>query len=240
GRTIALAIDGPVLADLQPTEEVLTRERQQAISAHRRDWVGAMRGTLDHWVSAERAEGHTARWIEVRGDGALAVAEHGRGAHLLLLEQLPNDKTARARIHAALVRSKRPVLLVPTGTDALLGRIVAVAWQNGAQARSAIRTARPLLLKAERVVVLRVGDTADDAGLADAFDGQPFEVATAPAAPNDDVGAQLVAMAHEAGADLLVMGSSSHGRLHEMLFDDATEGVLRTADLPVLMQHQDA
>ncbi|MGI4798285.1 MAG: universal stress protein, partial [Janthinobacterium lividum] len=131
-------------------------------------------------------------------------------------------------------------LLVPTGADASFGRVVAVAWQNDAHARSAIRTARPLLSKAERVVVLRVGDTADDASLADAFDGQPFEVASAPAASDDDVGAQLVAMAHEAGADLLVMGSSSHGSLRETLFDDVTEGVLRTADLPVFMQHQDA
>lgn len=238
GRTTALVIDGPVLADLQPTEEVLTRERQQAISDQRRNWAVAMRGTLDRWVLKERAEGHEARWIEVRGDGALAVAEHGRGAHLLLLEQKRGDKTARARIHAALVRSGRPVLLVPAGTAPPLGHIVAVAWHD-ARARGAIRTARPLLSKAERVVVLRIGDAAEDAGLAEAFEGRPFEVVTAPI-PHDDVGAQLVSMAHEAGADLLVMGSYSHGSLHEKLFDGATEGVLRSADLPVLMQHQDA
>lgn len=240
GRTTALAIDGPALADLQPTEEVMTRERQQAISDQRRDWVGAMRETLDRWVSKERADGHTARWIEVRGDGALAVAEHGRGAHLLLLEQKPGDETARARIHAALVRSRRPVLLVPTGMTAPFGRIVAVAWQNDAHAGAAIRTAAPLLSKAERVVVLRIGDAAEDAGLKEAFAGRPFEVATAPTPHDDDVGAKLVAMAHEAGADLLVMGSYSHGSLREKLFDGATEGVLRSADLPVLMQHQDA
>ncbi len=238
GRTTALAIDGPVLADLQPTEEVLTQERQQAMLDRRGDWVGAMRGTLDRWVSKERAEGHKARWIEIRGDGALAVAEHGRGAHLLLLEQKPGDETARARIHAALVRSGRPVLMVPTSTVAPLGRIMAVAWQDDAHARGAIKAAWPLLSKAERVVVLHVGDAAEDAGLAEAFEGRPFEIATAPTPHDDDVGAQLVAMAHEAGADLLVMGSYSHGSLREKLFDGVTEGVLRCADLPVLMQHQ--
>ena len=239
GRTIALAIDGPVLADLQSTEEVLTRERQDAISDRRGDWVGAMRDTLDRWVSKQRAEGHDARWIEVRGDGAPAVAEHGRDAHLLLLEQDPGDGTARARIHAALVRSGRPVLLVPTGTAAPLGRVVAVAWRNDAHVLRAVRTAAPLLSRAERVVVLRIGDAAEDAGLAEAFEGQPFEVATAPLRRDGDVGAQLVAMAHQAGADLLVMGSYSHGSLREKLFDGATEGVLRCADLPVLMQHRD-
>ncbi|WP_276611230.1 universal stress protein [Lichenicoccus roseus] len=68
----------------------------------------------------------------------------------------------------------------------------------------------------------------------------PFEVVTAPSQPDSEVGAKLVEMAHEAGADLLVMGSYSHGSLREQLFDGATEGVLRSADLPVLMQHQDA
>ncbi len=240
GRTVALAIDGPALADLQSTEEVMTRERRRAIADQRRDWVGAMRGTLDRWVSKQRAEGHEARWIEVRGDGALAVAEHGREAHLLLLEQKPDDETARARIHAALVRSGRPVLLVPPGTEMPLGRVVAVAWRDDAQVRQAIRTAAPLLSKAERVVVLRIGDAAEDAGLAAAFQGQRHEVAAAPTRPDGDVGAQLVAMAHEAGADLLVMGSYSRGRLREKLFDGATEGVLRCADLAVLMRHQEA
>ena len=240
GRTIALAIDGPVLADLQPTEEVQTKESQQAVSEQRRNWVGAMREALDHWVSKERADGHAARWIEVHGDGALAVAEHGRGAHLLLLEQKPGDETARARTHAALVHSGRPVLLLPADTAAPIGRCVAIAWENGAQDRKVVRTAAPLLSKAERVVVLQVGEAAEDAGLKDALAGRLFEVATAPAPHDNDVGPKLVAMAHEAGADLLVMGSYSHGSLREKLFDGATEGVLRSADLPVLMQHQDA
>ena len=239
GRTIALAIDDPVLSDPQSTEEVLTRERQHAVSDRRRDWVAAMRGTLDRWVASQRVEGHEARWIEVRGGGALALVEHGRGAHLLLLEHRPTDQAARSRVHAALVRSGRPVLLVPARTAAAIGRIIAVAWQDDALVRRVIRTAAPLLSRAERVVVLRIGDAAEDGGLAAAFAGRPFEMATAPTRQDGDVGAQLVAMAHEAGADLLVMGSYSRGSLREKFFDGATEGVLRSADLPVLMRHRD-
>ena len=47
-------------------------------------------------------------------------------------------------------------------------------------------------------------------------------------------------MAHQAGADLLVMSSTSHGRLRKRLLDDVTESVIACADLPVFMQHQDA
>ena len=240
GRTTALAIDGPVLSDLQPTEELLTWERRREMSAHRADWVAAMRPQLDGWASEERVKGHQARWIEVRGDGVRSIVEHGRGAHLLLLEQRPGDRTARARIHAALTAPGRPVLLVPSGTAGDFGRIVAVAWQDDRKDHRVLRTAAPLLSGAEQVVVLHVGIVADgNTGLSAAFDGLKARLVNAPAR-DEDIGAQLVAMAHEAGADLFVMGCYSHGRLSEKLFDDVTESVLRNADFPVLLQHQEA
>ncbi len=239
-RTTVLAVDGPVLAALQPAEEVMITERQDALSGRQGKWAAAMRGRLDRWVATERAKGHGARWIETSGDGALAVAEHGRGAHLLLLEQEAGDNTARARIHAALVRSGRPVLLLPSGWSDPFGQVVAIAWRNDAHVRKAIRAAAPILSAAGRLVVLRIGDPPKDAGLAEALRGRPFEVLTAPARSDGDTGAQLVAMAHEASADLLVMGSDSHGSLRERLFDGTTESVLRRADLPVFMQHRNA
>ena len=240
GRMTALAIDGPVLSDLRPTEEVLTRQRAAEIAARRSDWVDAVRPTLERWTSEERARGHQARWIEVRGDGARSVVEHGRGAHLLLLEQKPDDPTARARVHAALTRAGRPVMLVPPGATGDFGRVIAVAWQDDRQDLRVLRTAAPLLSGAERVVVLHVGALPDGGGsLPAAFDGLNAERVTAPARGRD-VGAQLLSMAHEAGADLLVMGCYSRGRMRERLFDGVTESILRHADLPVLMQHREA
>ena len=239
GRTTVLAIDGPVLAALQPTEEVMTAARRTAISDRRSDWVGAMRETLDRWVAREKAEGHQARWIEVRGDGVMAVAEHGRDSQLLILEQNQGDRQARARIHAALAHASRPVLLVPPATRGAFGQVIAVAWQDDANAARAVRTALPLLAKAQRVVVLRVDDQERHAPLPALFDRMPVIWLTAPP-DGQDIGAQLVAMAHQAGADLLVMGSYSRGRLRERLLDGVTESVVACADLPVLMQHQDA
>lgn len=239
GRITALAIDGPILAELQPTEEVLTRERTAEIAARRTEWVEGMRSTLDRWVGQERSTGHSARWIEVRGDGASAIAEHGRGAHLLLLEQTIGDATARARLRAALIRARRPVLLVPSGHAGEFGRIIAVAWRDDPHVHQAIRTATPLMSKAKRVLVLHVGSEAEGLPSDPVFDGLPIERITA-AAVGDDTGSQLLSMAREAGADLLVMGSYSHGSLREELFGGVTETMLRHADLPVLMQHRSA
>jgi protein CrcB len=238
GRIIALAIDGPVLAELQPTEEVLTRERRTEIAARRMKWVVGMRSTLDRWVEQERGTGHSARWIEVRGDGASAIAEHGPGAHLLLLEQAIGDNTVRARLHAALIRARRPVLLVPSEHAGEFGRIIAVAWRDDPHVRQALRTAAPLLSKAEQVLILRIGSEPDDAPLHPVFDGLPIERITA-AAVGDDTGAQLVSMAHAAGADLLVIGSYGLGSRRKIIFDNVTESILRQADTLVFMQHRD-
>ena len=235
GRITVLVIDGPALAEFQPTEEVLTTERRQAVATWRTGWAGGMRAALDRWVAGEKKAGHPARWMEIRGDGAMAVLEHGRGTHLLLLEQKPGDAMARARIHAALVRARRPVLLVPSGHVGRFGRVVAVAWQPDGEAEGAVRTALPLLSRAERVVVVQVGTPGPD--LPALFDGLPVRQAIA-APSGGELGVQLLAMAHEADADMLVMGSSGNGgRLRERLFDGTTESLLRVADLPVLMQH---
>ncbi len=239
-RTTVLAIDGPVLAGLLPTEEVLTKERREEVSKRRQDWVAACRPALDRWVVEQQAKGHRARWIEVRGDGTAAILEHGRGAHLLLLEHRPEDRASLDRVRAALVHASRPVLLVPPGARKDIGHVVAVAWRDDPQAREAVRLAMPILSRAQRVVVLQVGAPATESvALPDVFATLPTDSRTVPGM-SGDVGAQLLGMAREAGADLLVMGSYDQGRVREALFDGVTESILRTADIPVFMQPKES
>jgi nucleotide-binding universal stress UspA family protein len=51
------------------------------------------------------------------------------------------------------------------------------------------------------------------------------------------IGVALLEEAHAAGADLLVMGAFTRGRVAEFVLGGATREVLAAADLPVLMQH---
>ena len=236
GRKVtALAIGEPALAPLLPTEEVMTRERQSRIASRRDDWVRAMRQALDGWTRDERNQGLAARWVEVRGDAARALTEHGRNAHLLLLEQQPGDAGAAARVHAALVGAGRPVLLVPAGGADFTGTI-AIAWRDDKHVRRALQTAAPLLAKARRVVVLRV-DGPSGQGVPDALRHLPVELVPV-ASAGETVGASLLSAARDADAGLLVMGGYGRGRLRERRLDDVTTTVLETADLPVLVQHQ--
>ena len=237
GRITVLLIDGPALAEFQPTEEVLTQQRRREAAAWRTGWAGAMWSALDRSVAAGQRAGHPVRRIEIRGDGLVAVSEHGRGARLLLLELMPGDAAARLRIHAALARDHRPVLLVPSGHSGRFGRVIAVARLPGGGDGAALRTAMPLLSAAERVVVLQVGEA--EPPLPAPFDRLPIQSLTA-ATADGDAGAWLLAMAHRAGADLLVLGSRSQGRPREWRFDGTTDTLLRIADLPVLMQREES
>ena len=223
GRTTVLVIDGPALAAFQPTEEVMTAER-------RADRAVGLRAGLGRWRAGQN--GHPARAIAIRGDAVAAVLEHARRAHLLLLERRPDDVAAPARLHAALIRAGRPVLLLPSSHDGRFGRVIAVAWPPGA---GAVRMATPLLSAAERVVVLQVGEAQ---ALPASFGRWPTQSVVA-AANGADTGAQLLAMAHKAGADLLVVGCESRGRRREGRFDAVTDSLLRIADLPMLMRRRD-
>ena len=237
GRKVTLlAIAAPALAPLLPTEEVMTRERSSEIASHRASWARSMRESLDRWSRDQRDQGYQARWIEIGGDEARALTEHGRDANLLLLEQQPGDPGMRSRAHAALLGAARPVLLVPEGAGIDFTGTIAVAWQDNRHVRLAVRTAAPLLAAAARVIVIRI-DAAPGAGIPSELRDLRATLVT-PSHGEGKVGERLLACAREAGADLLVMGSYGRGAFRERLLDGVTETVLAAADLPVLMQHQ--
>ncbi len=237
GRVTALAIDAPRLAQLQPTEEVVTRERRAQLATQRAEWSRTMRAKLESWVRDERGKGIEARWVEVRGDAATALIEHGRSSHLLLLEHAPDEPAAQALLHAALYRSGRPVLLLPPSPAPRIGRIVAIAWRDDPHVRLAVRSVAGLLARAERVVVLRIDASGEERSIPPKLRGRPAELVTG-SSEHGNVGTKLLSCARDAGADLLVMGSHGHGRLQEQLFDGVTETVLAQASLPVLLQHR--
>ncbi|MDB5609567.1 MAG: universal stress protein UspA [Bradyrhizobium sp.] len=54
---------------------------------------------------------------------------------------------------------------------------------------------------------------------------------------DDDIADVLIAECHEFGANLLVMGSYGHSRLHELLPGSTTGRILRRSPPPLLVAH---
>ncbi|WP_419731285.1 universal stress protein [Lichenicola sp.] len=158
------------------------------------------------------------------------------------MERLDDPLNAR-RIHDALLLSRRPVLLMPPEGGLPFGRTIAIGWKDGEPAHHAVASAAPLLERASQLVLIRIGHRPGDdrdalpAMLARVADTVPIREISERLSDDEAVGKQLLRLAHEAGADLLVMGGTARGSMAEMLLGGATGTVLDIADIPVLMQH---
>ena len=242
GRITALAIKAGPDASWLPTEEVLTRERRQAIRQTRNLWLPPLRQSFADWQRGQSATCIKARLVEVAGRDRAVLREHGNWAQLLLMERLDDPLDAR-RVHDALLLSRRPILLMPPAGGLPFGRTIAIAWQDDEPARHAVTSAAPLLSQARQLVLIRVGQPAADepvplpAALAQRANAVAIREIDVPPSDAEPIGVQLLRLADEAGADLLVMGGTARGSMAEMLLGGATGTILDTARIPVLMQH---
>lgn len=247
GRVNALALTPEPAVALLPTEEVMTAERRAEDAARQQHPAARLRAAFDRWAGQAAAQGLGVEWTEVEGNPAAAVAEHGRGADLIVSRRpgRQGDALAREALHAALFEVGRPVLLVPPGAEHPSARepVIAIAWRNDPHAARAVRSAVLLLRKTRRIVVLcgteRHGAPPPLPQVLQAHRAR-MELVRVVAQDGAPMGAALLAEARRRGAGLLVMGAFAHAPLRERLLGGVTRQILAEADLPVLMQHATA
>lgn len=177
------------------------------------------------------------------------AAWHARHADLTLLAGSATDAGSRFGLafRALLLRSGRPLLLVPPGcTPVVPARRAVFAWRPTPEAARAVHDALPLLAPGAEVDLLVVDpevsslrhgeEPGADIATHLARHGLRVRVVQAPAAGRS-TGDALLAHATQSGADLLVMGGYGHARWRELLLGGATRAVLAHAGLPVLFSH---
>jgi nucleotide-binding universal stress UspA family protein len=188
-----------------------------------------------------------ASWRQMESDPIQTVSAEARYDDLVVLgrgaevDELPVDAVANI-----LVKSGRPVLLAPNAALKSIGKTVAIAWKETAEAARAVTAAMPLLERAERVLVLTADEHGDDPTaklraaerLAQSLSahGVKAEAKRVPA-DSEHPSRALARAAAEEGADLLVMGAYTHSRTRELVFGGFTRELLMICDLPLLMLH---
>lgn len=183
-----------------------------------------------------------ALWAERVGSPSILMGIVGPVSDLIVVSR-PKTKggVADMFMHAALLESSRPVLIVPPTGRRKLGRRVAIGWNQSPGAASAVAAAMPILTAADQVTIISAG--AED---------RPGPKSTQLAAylkhwgvkaervqtRGDDVEAELIGAFREANADLLIAGAYSRMRWREKIFGGTTEFLLRKAKIPVLILHE--
>ncbi|MBP1179894.1 universal stress protein [Methylobacterium sp. PvR107] len=140
----------------------------------------------------------------------------------------------------AVMRLGRPVLVVPPAVDHLDAKRVVVGWKNTCEARRAVWDAMPFLKRASEVLVVSVDDGAASDGQDTLRLLQAHSVAAICVRRNTlgaSVADALIEAAAEHGADLIVTGAYSHGRLREWVFGGVTRDLLAGAPICCLMSH---
>jgi nucleotide-binding universal stress UspA family protein len=154
------------------------------------------------------------------------------------------DTSGRVSASALVMRVGRPVLIVPSGVNALKLERVIVGWKDTREAQRAVFDALPLLKKATYVGVVEIADEeecgAARARLDDVVDWlkqHRIEANALTFHPNGDDAAKLAGIAQEQAADIIVAGAYGHSRMQEWVFGGVTRDLLLAAKCFALVSH---
>lgn len=154
---------------------------------------------------------------------------------------------ARAVVEQVVLESARPTLVVPhAGSFDTIGRRVLVGWDGSREASRALAEALPLLQRAEHVEVAHWRPHVEDEDLRDddALDALRrwlalHAVEAVPRLQRSAIGVAeaMLSRACDLGADLIVVGAYGRRRWLEHILGGATDGLLASMTVPVLMAH---
>ncbi len=146
---------------------------------------------------------------------------------------------------AAMLRMGRPTLSVPEHVTMLAADRIIVGWKDTREARLAVRDALPFIIKASQVTIVelckadqqdaarrRVRDVAKYLQRHGAKCQSEVRVHM-----HESDAHQLVRLAKDEGADLIVTGGYGHSRLGEWLFGGVTHDLLDDAPICLMMSH---
>lgn len=174
---------------------------------------------------------------------AATAALHARYHDLVLVGLEADNPTSRVTAESAVFGSGRPVVLLPEAVDAGAFDHVAIAWDGSRVAARAVADARPFIARAKKVSVLTVADekklvVEDGERLAAALGRGGVEAeAVVLQGKGEAVAKTLQDGAKARGCGLLVMGGYGHSRIRDFVIGGATEGVLKSLSMPVMLSH---
>jgi nucleotide-binding universal stress UspA family protein len=189
-------------------------------------------------------------WLELHGEPVIrSLARRALAADLLVLGQRdPKDASGfdvpGDLAEAAIIDGGRPSLVVPfAGAATPAPQTVLVAWKSTPECARALSASLPFLRAAGKVHLVCANDNVDETHSAP-VELVPYlglhgvdRVHEHRRLDDGNPGKQILSLASEVGADLIVMGCYGHSRARELVLGGASRTVLDSAQVPVLMSH---
>ncbi len=189
--------------------------------------------------------GVKARWLALAGDMIPRLCEAARYTDLVVLgpyeRQNPGERHPLSLAEGVVLKSGRPVLVVPAKVQTAQLHRALIAWDGGREAVRAVHDALPLLQRANatvEIVTLDDGEGPALAPLAEHLKRHHLKVENRVHAPvGGEMGAALAERVRSGHFDLLVMGGYGQPVWLEFLFGSTTASALEQSHAPVLVSH---
>jgi nucleotide-binding universal stress UspA family protein len=204
-------------------------------------------GRRDWWRELCRGHGVDGSWEVVRDYYQNAIARQASLSDLMIGRLSAKDTFPLLGLNPlsrSLFEGGIPMLLVPEAWASHPGvQKVAIAWNGSVEAARAVKTALPLLRKAEKITVLD-GEDVSDTGkhraslpLREWLERQHLPVQWQSIDAVQGNGKAIHEQVKAMGADLLVMGAWGHSRMSEWILGGITRYMLQHSDVPLLLAH---
>jgi nucleotide-binding universal stress UspA family protein len=194
--------------------------RQVAGTRHRVEWRHAFKFPLDF------------------------ISEQARAADLIVANRSRNRKSPVGSVSTPdggdlVMSAGRPVLFVPPRIDHLSAKRVVIGWKNTKEARRAVWDSLPFLKEAEEVFVVSINDSGESVkDVSDYLQCHAVDSCViSQSASMKSVADEIVRIAQQEGADLIVCGAYGHTRAREWIFGGVTQDLLDHSPLCCLMTH---
>lgn len=182
--------------------------------------------------SASPGPGYSVNYSETIGEITTVIGPAGRVSDITIL--CSPDTTwidpYTPLINACLTTTGRPVLIVPRKTKSV-GERIAVAWDGSEVAARALSVSMPILRAADVITIIMAHEKGKPAarteGILEYLEWHGLS-ATSKILPNKGPNTEkrILEAALEIQADLIVIGSRLHSRLHTAVFGSLTEKAL--------------
>jgi len=203
---------------------------------------------MNAFEEARLASTQPCEWLELNGEPVVeSFSRRALTADLLFLGQRdPEDASGydvpADFVESVVIESGRPAFVVPyAGAASVAPKVVLVAWKPTRECARAVTSALPFLRGASRVCLIEEGGDPTQAapvevreylrlhGVANVHDQARLS--------EHHAGEELLSVAADCRAEMIVMGCYGHSRARELVLGGATRTVLESTKVPVLMAH---